>query len=244
MSEAAPVTHTGSDVPLRVGSAGKVDTRYYDVRVFDDDDRELPAGEVGEVVVRPMRSGAMFEGYWNNPEATQRQMRNCWFHTGDLGRFDADGYFYFVDRKKDYLRRRGENISSYEVEVAIATHPAVMEAAVVGISSELGEDEVKAIVVLRPGEAMTNEAFIAHCIDNMPYFAVPRFVEFIDDLPRTPTGKVQKHLLRERGADGCWDREVEGGIVLSGKRKPQVESATAASPIIASVAPVSRPSDT
>jgi crotonobetaine/carnitine-CoA ligase len=217
LSEAAPVTASGPDIPLKPGSAGKVATKYYDVRIFDEDDREVAPGEVGEIVVRPRRAHVMFEGYYRNPEATAERFRNLWFHTGDLGRIDEEGYFFFVDRKKDYLRRRGENISSFEVEAAIARHPAVVEAAVVGVQSELTEEEVKAFVVLKPGYEITHEQLIQHCVDNMPYFAVPRFIEFVDDLPRTPSGKVEKHKLRVPGAAGAWDREA-AGIVLSGKK--------------------------
>ncbi len=218
LSEAAPVVHTGPDVPLRPGSAGKVDHRYFDVRIFDDDDNEVPAGTAGEVVIRPKRPHSIFENYFNNPGATLERMGNCWFHTGDIGRFDDDGYFYFVDRKKDYLRRRGENISSFEVELAISSHPDVIEAAVVGVSSELGEDEVKVFVVTQNGVDFQVQEFISFCIDRMPYFAVPRYVELVDDLPRTPTGKVEKHKLRSKSNDGSWDREA-AGIVLSGKRR-------------------------
>jgi crotonobetaine/carnitine-CoA ligase len=217
LSEAAPVTATGPDILLRPGSAGKVATKYYDVRIFDDDDQEVEPNVVGEIVIRPRRAHVMFEGYYNNPTATLDRFRNLWFHTGDLGKIDEDGYFFFVDRKKDYLRRRGENISSYEVETAMARHPAVLEAAVVGVKSELTEEEVKAVVVLRPGHSMTHMEMVDHCIASMPYFAVPRFIEFVEDLPRTPSGKVEKHKLRTAGTTDSWDRE-EAGIVLSGRK--------------------------
>ncbi|MGE3326214.1 MAG: AMP-binding protein [Acidimicrobiia bacterium] len=218
LSEAAPVTTSGPDIPLRPGSAGKVATKYYDVRIFDNDDREVEPGEVGEIVIRPRRPHVIFEGYYNNPAATLERWRNLWFHTGDLGRIDGDGYFFFVDRKKDYLRRRGENISSYEVEEAMARHPDVLEAAVVGVQSELTEEDVKAVVVLRQGASVTKEELIQHCIESMPYFAVPRYLEVVDDLPRTPSGKVEKHKLRSGGTADSWDREA-AGIVLSGKRQ-------------------------
>jgi carnitine-CoA ligase len=216
LSEAAPVTGTSRDVLLRPGSAGKVYDKYYDVRIFDDDDREVPAGTVGEVVIRPRRAHVMFEGYYRDPVATVGRYQNLWFHSGDLGKFDEDGYFYFVDRKKDYLRRRGENISSFEVESVIAKHPAVLEAAVVGVASELTEEEVKAVVVLHEGVRVDMAELVEHCIANMPYFAVPRYIEIVSDLPRTPSGKVEKHKLRSAGHDGTWDREA-AGIVLSGK---------------------------
>lgn len=223
LSEACPVVHTGAS-PMRPGSAGKADTEHFDVRIFDQDDNELPAGEVGEVVVRGRRPHTMFEGYWGNSEATQKVMRNQWFHTGDLGRFDEDGYFYFVDRAKDYLRRRGENISSYEVESAIATHPDVLEAAVIAVPSDLGEDEVQAVVVLRPGSSLTYEALSAHCIERIPYFAVPRYFQLVGDLPRTPSGKVMKNQLRTQGEQQVWDREVDGGISLSSRSRESLRT--------------------
>ncbi|GAB3200733.1 ATP-dependent acyl-CoA ligase [Nocardioides hungaricus] len=228
LSEAAPVTVSGPDVPLRPGSAGKVAEKYYDVRIFDDNDKELEPGQVGEVVIRPRRAQSMFDGYYRDAEATAEKWKNLWFHTGDLGKIDEDGYFFFVDRKKDYLRRRGENISSYEVEAAIARHPAVIEAAVVGVASDLTEDEVKAVVVLRPGSTVTFEELVEHCVANMPYFAVPRYIELTEDLPRTPSGKVLKHQLRNDGTVSSWDREAHG-IVLSGRSARAATAASAAS---------------
>jgi len=224
LSEAAPVTRSGHDIPLRPGSSGKIVTEYFDVRIFDDDDVEVPVGDVGEVVIRAQAPHVMFDGYYRNPEATLEKYRNLWFHTGDLGRVDEDGYFYFVDRKDDYLRRRGENISSYEVEAGIARHPDVIEAAVVGVASEMLEQEVKAVVVVRAGAELDPEQLTRFCIDNLPYFAVPRYLEFVDDLPRTPSGKVEKHKLRAQGTDRSWDRE-QAGIVLSGKRSFAATSA-------------------
>ncbi len=217
LSEAAPVTRSGPDIHLRPGSSGKIIREFFDVRIFDDDDVEVPAGEVGEVVIRPQAPHVMFEGYYRNPEATLEKYGNLWFHTGDLGRVDEDGYFYFVDRKDDYLRRRGENISSFEVEAALARHPEVIEAAVVGVASELLEQEVKAVVVTRNGAQLDAEELTRFCIGNLPYFAVPRFIEFVTDLPRTPSGKVEKHKLRAGGTAQCWDRE-QAGIILSGKK--------------------------
>ena len=217
LSEAAPVTRSGPDIPLRPGSSGKILAEYFDLRIFDDDDVEVPAGTVGEVVIRPLAPHVMFDGYYRNAQATMEKYRNLWFHTGDLARVDEEGYFYFVDRKDDYLRRRGENISSYEVEAAIARHPDVLEAAVVGVASDLLEDEVKAVVAIRPGSRLQPEELARFCIDVLPYFAVPRYIELVGDLPRTPSGKVQKHRLRTAGTSESWDRE-KAGIVLSGKR--------------------------
>jgi crotonobetaine/carnitine-CoA ligase len=218
LSECAPVVCTGPHAPMKPGSAGKIVSDYYDVRIFDEHDRELPPGQVGEVVVRALRPYSMLDGYWRNPEATAKAMRNQWFHTGDLGRFDEDGYFYFADRTKDYLRRRGENISSFEVESALVRHPAIVDAAVVATASEVGEDEVKAFVTLRPTHTLDFKELVAFCVEHMPYYAVPRYFKVLDDLPRTPSGKVQKSPLRGRDNAECWDREKDGGIVLSGKR--------------------------
>jgi crotonobetaine/carnitine-CoA ligase len=219
LSEATPLTRSGPGIPLRPGSSGKIVSDYFDLRIFDEDDLEVPADVVGEVVVRSRAPHVMFDGYYRDPEATLEKYRNLWFHTGDLGRLDDDGYFYFVDRKDDYLRRRGENISSYEIEVAIARHPDVIEAAVVGVASDLLEQEVKAVIVVRPGAQVDAERLARFCVDVVPYFAVPRYIELVEDLPRTPSGKVEKHKLRARGTEGAWDRE-QAGIVLSGKRSP------------------------
>jgi crotonobetaine/carnitine-CoA ligase len=170
-----------------------------------------------------MQPHSIFEGYYGELAATLAKFRNLWFHTGDLGRIDEDDYFYFEDRKDDYLRRRGENISSYEVETAIVRHPAVLQVGVVGVSSEMAEQEVKASVVLKEGAALDYVEFIEHCIANMPYFAVPRYVEFVHQLPFTPSGKLQKEKLRSAGVDGCWDRE-KAGILLSGRTRAATRS--------------------
>lgn len=197
-----------------VTSAGRPSDDF-EVRIFDDDDHDVPNGEVGEIVCRPTRPHVMFEGYWRRPEATLRVMRNLWLHTGDLGRFDADGWLHFVDRKEDYLRRRGENISSQAVEEVFLTHSSIAEAAVHAVPSELSEDEVKVTVVLRAGaEIITPKDLFQWAIDKLPRFALPRFIEFRDELPMTPTGKILKHILRQQGAtEATWDREKSGVAV-------------------------------
>ena len=214
LSEAVPILLS---LPTPPGFAGRP-SPVFDVRLFDDDDQEVPTGQVGEIVCRPREPHVMFEGYFNNPEATVAMWRNLWFHTGDLGRANEDGYIQFVDRKKDYLRRRGENVSSFEAEQAIRACPKVADVAVVGIPSELGEDDVLACVVVKPGEVLTFEELLAHCIGNMPYFAVPRYIEFLDELPRNPVGRVLKHELRSRGVTpAAFDR---------GPGRPVLPSAT------------------
>ena len=180
-------------------------------RFFDDDDIELPPGEVGEICLRANVPWISAQGYYNMPEATLKSYRNLWFHTGDRGYFDADGYLYFADRKKDAIRRRGENISSWEVEQIIARHPAVEEVAVYGVRAEMSEDEVMASIVLRPGSTLDHAGLIRFCQDNMAYFMVPRFLETLAEMPKTMTQKVQKFKLREQGiTTDTWDRDAAG----------------------------------
>jgi crotonobetaine/carnitine-CoA ligase len=183
----------------------------YELRLFDDQDQEVPVGQIGEIVFRPREPFIMMSEYYNMPEKTLEAFRNLWFHTGDLARKDEDGYFYFVDRKKDALRRRGENISSFEVERAINTHPKVLESAAVAVQSELAEDEVKICVVLKRGEILAPEELIEWANERMPYFAVPRYVEFMESLPKTPTERVEKYKLKQAGITAnTWDREKAG----------------------------------
>ena len=194
----------------RKGSCGKP-MDIYEIRLFDDNDNEVPVGEIGEIVFRPREPFTMMSEYYKMPEKTLEACRNMWFHTGDLAKKDADGYLYFVDRKKDALRRRGENISSFEVERAINTHPKVLESAAVAVRSELAEDEVKICVVLKPGKELSAEELISYSVERMPYFAVPRYVEFMESLPKTPTERTQKYLLKQAGVTPkTWDREKAG----------------------------------
>jgi crotonobetaine/carnitine-CoA ligase len=213
MTEIGIPIHVSVD-DRRRGSCGKP-MDIYEVKLFNDHDEEVPTGEIGEIAFRPLAPFVMMSEYYNMPEKTLEAFRNLWFHTGDLARKDEDGYFYFVDRKKDALRRRGENISSFEVERAINTHPKVLESAAVAVQSELAEDEVKICVVLKPGESLAPEELIRYANDRMPYFAVPRYVEFMESLPKTPTERVQKYLLKQAGiTPNTWDREKAGVEVL------------------------------
>ena len=207
LSEAVPITVSSLDDPSPPGFSGKANPMF-DVRLFDDHDEEVGPGEVGEIVCRPRQPHVMFEGYWRNPEATVAAWRNLWFHTGDLGRMDAEGNLAFVDRKKDCLRRRGENISSFELEQAIMLHPKVAEVAVHAVPSAVAEDDVKACVVVAPGAVLEPAELMDHCLANVPSFAVPRYIEFLDALPKNPVGRVLKYQLRERGiTPQTWDKE-------------------------------------
>ena len=186
----------------------------FQVRVVDDHDNEVSHGEAGELIVRADEPFAIANGYFGMPEKTIEAWRNLWLHTGDRVIRDSDGYYRFVDRMKDAIRRRGENISSYEVEQVLVSHPAVALAAVFPVSSDLAEDEVMAAIVLNDGAKVREEELVRFCENKMPYFAVPRFIELTETLPRTENGKVQKFKLRERGRSAAtWDREA-AGIVL------------------------------
>lgn len=187
-------------VPRPPGAAGLQAADWFDIRLVDPEtDCEVAVGEIGELVVRPKHPWTCSMGYYGMPEKTVEAWRNLWLHTGDALRKDADGWFYFVDRYKDALRRRGENISSYEVEQAILGHPAVAECAVIGVPAgiEAGEDEVLAAIVA-DGTVGAGE-ILDWCEGRVPEFATPRFVRFVDALPKTPSEKVRKAALRDEG---------------------------------------------
>ena len=186
----------------------------FDARVVDDDDYDVPDGTPGELLLRANAPYAFALGYLGNPKATVATWRNLWLHTGDRVVREADGYFRFVDRIKEMIRRRGENISSYEVEQGVMSHPAVATVAAFPVKSELAEDEVMVAIVLKEGATLTGAELIAHCETRLPYFAVPRFVDFSDDLPRTENGKIRKFKLREIGVTNTtWDRDSAGVAV-------------------------------
>lgn len=194
----------------RVGSTGR-ETSTLHVRIHDENDNEVPPGTAGEFVVRPKVPNAMFAGYHGMEEHTVDAFRNLWFHTGDRGRMDEDGYFYFIDRMKDCIRRRGENISSYEVEQVINTFEDVQETAAYGVDSILAEEEVMVAVVLKSDGHMTPERLLDQCQDQMAHFAVPRYVRFVEELPKTPSQRTQKYKLRDEGVTiDTWDREDHG----------------------------------
>lgn len=197
-SECWPATLSPFDGPRKPASLGRA-IPGMQVALVDDEDNQVPVGEVGEIVMRAERPNMLFSGYWGDPEATVRTFRNLWHHTGDNGRMDEDGFFYFVDRKKDSLRRRGENVSSIELEQAIMRHPAVTLAAAHAVPSELTEDDIKVCVVLAPDARPTPEDLFEFFRMSLPYYAIPRYVEVLPELPANVNGRVQKFKLRERG---------------------------------------------
>ena len=196
------------------GACGVLVDQWFEVRLVDPQtDEEVAEGEVGELIVRAKEAWIINTGYANMPEKTLEAYRNLWFHTGDALRRDAEGWYYFVDRIKDALRRRGENISSFEVEEPIREHPAVADVAVVAVPADIaaGEDEVKACVVLKEGHTLTAPELIQWCEPRMPYFVIPRYIEFLETLPKTPSEKIQKIELRKAGISaGTWDRTKAG----------------------------------
>ena len=206
-TETGAITYTPLAEGGKPGTIGRPSPTY-DVRLADD----------GEVLVRPRTPDVMYTGYWRKPEETAEAMRGGWHHTGDLARIDDEGYLTFVDRKKDAVRRRGENVSSVQLEYAIVAHPKVAEAAVVAVPSAMTEDDIKVcLVVTQPVEPQELFAFFR---DALPYFAVPRYVEVMDALPKTATMRVQKHVLREAGVTAAtWDLERLGLVVAKDERR-------------------------
>jgi carnitine-CoA ligase len=191
-----------------------------EVRLVDDEDRDVPVGQPGEIIVRPRDRFAMFSGYWGKPEATLEAFRYLWYHTGDFGRADDEGFIRFVDRKKDAMRRRGENVSSLEVESAIVAHPAVEEVAVHAVASDMSEDDIKACLVLRDGAEVSPAELFEFFKDNLPYYAIPRYVEVLPELPKNAVSRVMKHQLRGRGVSGATiDLEALGYTVARAERR-------------------------
>ncbi len=204
----------------RPGTAGRPGP-HLEVRVVDDEDRDVPAGEIGEIVVRPLIPHSIYSGYWSNAQATLTAWRNLWHHTGDLVVVDGDGVFSFVDRKKDSLRRRGENVSSFELEASISQLEKVDQVAVSAVSSALGEDDIKASIVLKPGRTTTPAEIFEFFKARLPYFAIPRYVDIRPSMPLTEaTGRVQKYVLRKEGvSDSMWDFEALGLSIDRSQRR-------------------------
>jgi carnitine-CoA ligase len=191
----------------------------YQVRLVDEHDMEVPVGQVGEVVVRTDQPWTTMLGYQGEPQKTADAFRNGWLHSGDAAYKDEDGNYFFADRIKDAIRRRGENVSSLEVELHINQHPSVLESAVVAVPSEHLEDEIRAVVVLAEGvedAPFSEEDLFKYLSQRLPYFMVPRFIEFRSELPKTPTEKVRKADLRSEGSGNAWDSKEAGFVVNRG----------------------------
>jgi crotonobetaine/carnitine-CoA ligase len=208
-TETNHITGVSGD-PTRPGSLGRA-LEEFEVAVFNEDDAPVPPGDPGELVVRPRNPFSMASGYHGMPEATVLAWRNLWFHTGDRVICDSEGWYRFVDRGKDAISHSGENISSFEVEQALAEHPAVAAVAVFPVASAMADDEVMAAVVLEPGRDTDPLELVRFCEPRIAYFAIPRYIDFVTELPLGGNGKVRKAALRERGVShATWDRERSG----------------------------------
>ena len=214
MTEVNIPSYTTPDDPLLPGMAGHILDEYFEVRIVNAaTDAPLPQGEIGEIVIRPKVPFCFNQGYYRMPERTVEAWRNLWFHTGDAGYFDTKARLFYADRIKDRIRRRGENISSFEIEQVLNDYPDVTESAVVGIKVEDagGEDEVKAYIVTDGGRDIDNVALLDYCVEQIPRFAVPRFIEAVAEIGKTATGKIQKEPLRQAGVTNrTWDRNSVG----------------------------------
>lgn len=208
LTEAGAMIYTPLHEPRRMGSCGKP-IGPFEVRLLDEEGFEVSVGQPGELVIRPQEPSLIMQGYYGMPQASLAAFRNLWFHTGDVLKQDADGFLYFVGRRKDMVRRRGENISAAEVEMVIEAHPDVLECAVIGVPSDMTEEEVMACVVLRPSAHLDAPALSDYCAARMARFMVPRYVRFVPQLPKTPTDKVEKFKLQLSGVTAdTWDRET------------------------------------
>lgn len=204
--------------PVTSGACGRVRPGT-ELRLVDEFDREVAPGAIGELVVRCDSPWRLNSGYSGNPEATAQAWRNGWFHTGDAMRRDEAGNYFFVDRMKDAIRRRGENISSFEVEVEILAHPAVRECAVLAVPAA-SEDDVLAVVSTVPGAELDPAELLAFLRPRLAHFMLPRYVRVLEELPRTPTQKVEKYRLRQEGlTEDTWDREAHSIVVKSERIK-------------------------
>jgi carnitine-CoA ligase len=199
---------TTANLAGKVGSIGKP-IEDFEVRIVDDDGRPVPDGQHGEIVQRERTPGLLMKGYFRDAEGTRRALRDGWLHTGDLGYRDSEGFFYFAGRRKDRIRRRGENVSAWEIERAVSSCPGVEECAVIGIASELADDEIKLFVRPAAGTTVGPLDVIRWCEARLAYFQVPRYVAFIDAFPKTPSERIRKDEL-PRSVDGCWDLEQSG----------------------------------
>lgn len=213
--EAYGLTETGLTIyshwpERREGSCGQAHEDW-DIEIVDESGLPVGPGEVGEIVCRPKLPSIMMDGYLNKPEETLRTIKNLWFHCGDYAKRDADGYFYFTGRKKERIRRRGENISGFEIERIVSMHSDIAEVAAIAHPAEGGEDDVRCVIIRRGGSALAPEELMDWLQPRMPFFMLPRYIEFVEDMPRTPSAKIEKYKLVEAGLSAdAWDREKAG----------------------------------
>jgi carnitine-CoA ligase len=206
-TEASVISYTRCSDFAPVGSSGHIAPEF-DVRIFDEHNQEVKPGEVGQIVFRPLKPDVMFAGYWRASEEVVQRSAGLWWHTGDMGRLDEDGFLFFVEREKDSVRRRGETIATQEVEDVYSAHPDVLEATAYAIKSPLGDDDLKVAVILKTGRILTEEELFRWSIERLPYFALPQYLEFRRDLPRNELGRVLKRELRDAGVTPTtWNRE-------------------------------------
>ncbi|MEM3891975.1 MAG: ATP-dependent acyl-CoA ligase [Nitrososphaerales archaeon] len=209
MTETAAIAIFNRSSACKVGSVGKP-LPHFEAKIVDDYDNEVPPMVKGELVIRPKVPFTMMLEYYKKPEKTVEAWRNLWFHTGDILYRDEEGFFYYVERKKDVIRRRGENIAPYDIESVVNQHPKVLEAVAVGVPSEVGEEDVKIYVKLKPGEQLDALDLLKWCDDRLPYYMVPRYVEYVDEIPKTPTQRAQRYLLKQRGIGQAFDAYKAG----------------------------------
>lgn len=203
-TECAPLTLNPLGSPRRTGSVGPA-ASHLEVRVVDEDDNEVATGQLGEIVARPKR-GPIFSGYWGRPEETLVSARNYWHHTGDYGRMDEEGFVYFVDRKQDSIRRRGEIIASLDLEVAVRVHPKIQSVAMCSVPASSGDSDIRAFLILEEGETFEAAELFKFFAEVLPQFAIPRYVTICEEFPRTPNGRPRKQVLREAPIDDdTWD---------------------------------------
>ena len=217
-TEFSPVTLSPLDSTRVRGSLG-LPVSSIELRLVDADDREVPLGETGEIIIRPRESNTMFSGYWRRPQETVDTFRNLWHHTGDTARMDDRGYLHFMDRKRDAIRRRGVNISSVQLEQALIAHPGIANVAVHAVPSPLGESDIKVCIVCAPTTTFTAEGLFDFFRQTLPYYAVPRFVELVESLPVNALGRIMKHELRARAAQFTWDFETLGLVISKADRR-------------------------
>ncbi|HLJ21057.1 MAG TPA: AMP-binding protein [Stellaceae bacterium] len=206
MTECA--SFTTQNLTGKLGSVGPC-LPYFEMRVADEQGRFLGSGKRGELWVRGKQPGVVTQGYWRNPAATAALFEGEWLKTGDIGWYDEDGDFFYSGRKKDSIRRRGENVAAFEVERVLSDHPAIAESAVIGVPNALADEDIKAVVRLKTGETLDPLALVQWCESRLAYFQIPRYVSFVDSLPKTPSERIRKDAL-SRSTEDCWDLERSG----------------------------------